>query len=337
MNEIDIQVADWQSTEAIRHIRHAVFVEEQKVPADLEWDADDPLATHFLMRIDNQAVGTARLLEDGHIGRVAILADWRGKGLGNQLMSYIMQYAKSLGMRHIELSAQTYARDFYLKLGFQPCSDEYMEAGIPHIAMAWDAPVADELPPIEFTSPGKFSIHNPPAEARAERVFDLPFQLGEQRDLIDLTEQNANEHLCWLITQARRQVTIYAADQAIWLFNRRDVLDCMEQLIARQPKSRVRILIQEASQAFLEGHSLLTLMHRFPSTIEIRRQHPERTRGPEVYMLVDDCGILMLPRALQREGFVRYNSPDQVKRWGSRFDELWSTSQSDSAIRRFML
>lgn len=336
MNEITVRVADWDSTDALRDIRRHVFIDEQQIPEALEWDADDALSTHFLMLSNAEPVGTARLLRDGHIGRVAIMPQWRGRGLGERLMRAIMVHAEALGMQTLQLSAQSYALDFYRRLGFTVCSDEYLEAGIAHYAMRRGAQAAD-LPAIDFVSPGRFSIHNPEEVAASPHLSDLPWKLGEHRELIEVDEHQLSDHLLCLLSQARRRVLIYAADQAVWLFNRRDVIGALEQLVARQPKARIRILLHDAGKTFLTGHTLLNLMHRFPSLLDIRKQHPERSKDQQVYMLVDDSGILMLPKALRREGFVRYNSPDQVRRWHGSFEDLWASSQSDSAIRRFLL
>ncbi|MFO7704961.1 MAG: GNAT family N-acetyltransferase [Halopseudomonas sp.] len=341
MNEIDVSVVDWLSSQALRDIRQQVFIAEQGVPAALEWDADDHSAVHFLLCAEGEALGTARLLDDGHIGRVAVLPAWRGKGLGERLMREVMAYAQAQGTSTLRLSAQVQAQPFYQRLGFVLDSEPYREAGILHVAMRWQAEALDvsdfELPPIEFDSPGTFRIHNPAEPSPIDRAIDLPYQLGNQSELIDVDDSKALDHLCLMLNQARRRIHIYAADQAVWLFNRRDVISRLEQLIARQPKCRIKVLLHEAGKPFLQGHSLLKLMHRFPSLLEIRKQHPEREKGPQVYLLADDCGLLMLPKAQQRQGFARYQSPDQVKRWSSHFDELWSTSQSDSAIRRFLL
>src|SRR5690606_28043988 len=107
-----IEVVDWHSCDSVRDIRRAVFIDEQRVPADEEWDADDTGAVHFLMSADGQPVGTARLLPDGHIGRVAIMRDWRGHGLGQALMLEVMKHARRVGIDALKLSAQTHALAF---------------------------------------------------------------------------------------------------------------------------------------------------------------------------------------------------------------------------------
>lgn len=137
MSEVRVRLADWDRDQAIREIRYSVFVEEQKVPVELEWDDEDAGATHFLMLLEQQAIGTARLLADGRIGRVAILADHRGKGFGRTLMLEVMQHARRMGMSQLTLSSQTHALEFYRRLGFETCSSVYMDAGIPHRDMVW--------------------------------------------------------------------------------------------------------------------------------------------------------------------------------------------------------
>lgn len=336
MAETGVQVVDWETCEALRTIRQAVFIDEQNIDPDLEWDADDHRAVHFLLTHHDVAAGTARLLPDGHIGRVAILGQFRGLGLGQVLMREVMVQAGTLGHRRLLLSAQTYALDFYRRLGYRTEGAEYLEAGIPHQAMVWEID-PDELPPIEFSSPGRFAIHNPAEEPRQRFADELPYRLGEGRDAIECSDSEAQLHACHMARQVRRRLVVYAADQAAWLFNHRDFIDSCEQLIATRPKAQIRILLQDVPQGFCLGHSLVKLAQRFPSACEIRRILPDLPREPQVYVLADDDGILMLPQRLKRTGFVRYESPDQVRRWAAHFQELWATSQSDPALRRFLL
>lgn len=145
MNDVEIRVAPWCSTNALRDIRHQVFIDEQQVPPELEWDAEDAHATHFLLIVEQHPVGTARLLADGHIGRVALLPAARGKGLGQQLMRAVIAHAQQQGMTRLMLSAQTHALGFYRQLGFVTCSDVYPEAGIPHQNMSWEPTSASDL------------------------------------------------------------------------------------------------------------------------------------------------------------------------------------------------
>lgn len=120
-------------------IRKAVFVEEQHVPFELEMDAYDASATHFLLR-DNSGtpLATARLVDKNgvaKIGRVAVVHTARGLGLGLALMQAILEAARREGFSEAVLDSQTYALPFYERLGFVAEGDEFDDAGIPHFRM----------------------------------------------------------------------------------------------------------------------------------------------------------------------------------------------------------
>ncbi|MFK0089950.1 GNAT family N-acetyltransferase [Pseudomonas sp. NPDC090755] len=136
MNKIRVRLADWHKDNAdIRRIREAVFIAEQSVPPELEWDADDNDAVHFLALEGDYPIGTARLLPDGQIGRVSVLKDWRGLKVGDALMQAVIDEAQHRDLKQQMLSAQVHATPFYERLGFKVVSEEFLEAGIPHVDM----------------------------------------------------------------------------------------------------------------------------------------------------------------------------------------------------------
>ena len=116
-------------------IRFAVFVDEQKVPSEIELDEHDPACLHVVARSEGRAVGTGRLLPDGHIGRMAVLKAWRGQGVGAAMLAVLIDAARARGDHEVALSAQTHALGFYRRFGFTNEGPEYIEAGIPHQAM----------------------------------------------------------------------------------------------------------------------------------------------------------------------------------------------------------
>ncbi|BAN48235.1 GNAT family N-acetyltransferase [Metapseudomonas resinovorans] len=136
MSEIHVRVADWQKDNAdLRRIREAVFIAEQSVAPELEWDTEDVDAVHFLAFERDYAIGTARLLPDGHIGRVSVLKDWRGLKVGDRLLQAAIAEAERRGLQRQMLSAQVHATAFYERHGFKVVSSEFLEAGIPHVDM----------------------------------------------------------------------------------------------------------------------------------------------------------------------------------------------------------
>ena len=127
---------DWRAAQAeAKRIRVTVFVEEQGVPAELEMDDNDAASLHALAYADGRAIGTGRLLPDGHIGRMAVLKEWRGRGAGRGLLRRLIDAARQRGHREVALSAQVHALEFYRAEGFEPEGAIYEEAGIPHQAM----------------------------------------------------------------------------------------------------------------------------------------------------------------------------------------------------------
>lgn len=122
--------------DAIARIREAVFVREQGVPLALEWDGKDGRAIHLLARdAAGQPIGTARLLPDGQIGRMAVLPAWRGRGVGTELLKESLVLAETRGIAAVFLNAQVQVRGFYERLGFVATGGVFSEAGIPHVRM----------------------------------------------------------------------------------------------------------------------------------------------------------------------------------------------------------
>ncbi|MCW5622566.1 MAG: GNAT family N-acetyltransferase [Burkholderiales bacterium] len=137
MPTFSVRMADWErDREALRAVREAVFVVEQGVPIELEWDEFDAVSTHVMAEdASGRAIGTGRLLPDGHIGRMAVLAPWRGHGIGAALLARLIERARDAGMDELRLHAQSHAVPFYARHGFACAGDEFIEAGIPHRLM----------------------------------------------------------------------------------------------------------------------------------------------------------------------------------------------------------
>lgn len=134
------RLVTWRASESqLRTIRTEVFIHEQHVPAELEWDGEDPHAIHALAAdLTGNPIGTARLLLHGelaHIGRMAVLPAWRGQGVGASLLQSLLDEAKKLGAGSVFLNAQTYAVPFYERFNFVREGVEFLDAGIPHYRM----------------------------------------------------------------------------------------------------------------------------------------------------------------------------------------------------------
>lgn len=132
-----IELMDWEHARVrASRIRRTVFVKEQHVPSDMELDELDPQCVHALAFCGaGVPVATGRLLPDGHIGRMAVLKEWRGRGIGGEILERLVAAARERGEREVALSAQTHALEFYRRHQFREEGKTYLDAGIPHRMM----------------------------------------------------------------------------------------------------------------------------------------------------------------------------------------------------------
>lgn len=132
-----VKLVDWVDAEPlIRPVRETVFIHEQAVPEELEWDGLDPQCAHVLAWNDQgDAIGTARMQANGTIGRMAVLKDWRGRGAGRALLEALLDCAVRQELTRVTLSAQTHAIGFYERAGFHVVGELFIDAGIPHRKM----------------------------------------------------------------------------------------------------------------------------------------------------------------------------------------------------------
>lgn len=132
-----VRIADWErEREAMRAIRTPVFIVEQQVPQQVEWDEMDHLCVHALaLDADGTPVGTGRLAPDGKIGRMAVLPEWRERGVGTAVLEFLLACARERGLKEVHLHAQSHATEFYVRHGFEAFDEEFPEADIPHRRM----------------------------------------------------------------------------------------------------------------------------------------------------------------------------------------------------------
>jgi predicted GNAT family N-acyltransferase len=122
--------------ERLRAVRRAVFVIEQHVREEEEWDAADSQCSHVLvLSSENVPIGTGRIDPKGKIGRMAVLAQWRGHDIGKRILERLLGMARERGFAHVYLNAQITAQGFYERFGFVPVGETFLEANILHVRM----------------------------------------------------------------------------------------------------------------------------------------------------------------------------------------------------------
>ncbi len=136
-NPYTVHLITWHDGEPLlRAIREKVFMQEQGVSAELEWDGQDDKCHHALALTTNgEAIGCGRITPDGHIGRVAVLPEWRMKHIATAILELLVDYARTQSYPQVELNAQVQALPVYKKFGFEVEGEEFMDANIPHRKM----------------------------------------------------------------------------------------------------------------------------------------------------------------------------------------------------------
>eukprot|EP00244_Chara_vulgaris_P002126 TRINITY_DN135_c0_g2_i2.p2 TRINITY_DN135_c0_g2~~TRINITY_DN135_c0_g2_i2.p2 ORF type:complete len:167 (-),score=28.89 TRINITY_DN135_c0_g2_i2:250-750(-) len=133
-----VRLATWpQDSDPLRKVRTEVFIIEQHVAPEEEWEEEvDECCVHVLARDDlHRPIGTGRLLPNGKIGRMAVVKPWRGRGVGTAILELLMNEARTRGDVEVKVMAQTHAIPFYEKFGFVAYGQEFLDANIPHYSM----------------------------------------------------------------------------------------------------------------------------------------------------------------------------------------------------------
>ena len=322
-----IRKYNWHSAPPqIRGIRQRVFVKEQKVPEELEWDLTDQSAEHFLVVVDgNIAAATARLYgipgATGFIGRMAVLPQFRGQQIGQALLQHLI----CQGAAHysqLQLSAQQHAVEFYQRAGFHLCSDQYDDAGIAHFDMRCLAPsvLAEELAA-------------EPAEKRPG-IRKFPMNLGDDsRSWLFERQQQLVELMHSLAGQARQRLWLYDNTLDFDLYGQPCFCELVSQMARRHRLSDVRLLIQDDKALTQRQHGLAELMRRLPSRIELRLLSDTTPPEKEPFMLADRQGVIYRHEFGGSQGFANFADGGRVKRLEERFLQMWNTSQRSAELR----
>lgn len=297
---MEIRPADWPRDEALlASIRRRVFIEEQNVPEALEWDGEDAAALHWLAYQNGEAVGTVRLLRDGHIGRMAVLAQGRGHGVGAALLAAALAGAEACGQREVYLHAQTHALGFYERQGFIAEGPEFLDAGILHRTMRKLLRRERQL----GHDHGRFSARDPAAVA------------------LDLARQ------------CQRQLRILSNSLEPEFYDHPEFAAAVSALARRSRHTEIRLLIVDGRPLARRGHALLDLHRRLPSAIGLRRVTCESADIVENYLIADDRGLLCLALREPEQAWADYNNRPLAEDYAERFDQLWHRAEADPELR----
>lgn len=311
-SDFSIEIADYErDLPHLRAVRDRVFVQEQQVPVAIELDALDPLCRHVVAKdLQGHPIGTGRLTPQRSIGRLAVLPDWRGRGVGEAMLQTLVDLARSLGYPQIELHSQKSAIGFYERYAFEAVGDEYLEAGIVHQTMRRSL---DPFPEVERAPPAAA------AEAREIMLESLP-----------QTTQLALD----IVSTARRNLWLYTRDLDKLLFGTSTMLDALKRFAIQSRGGELRILLQSPRAPLSEGHPLIPLAHRLSSCIRFRvPQEEQDLQYPAAFLLNDRAGYLLRPLGNRFEGNGNLHAPGRHRQLREYFEQVWERSLPDPELR----
>jgi len=327
--EIHVIKADWQTHRTeLQQIREVVFIDEQQVPRDIEWDGEDDTSTHFLaVNQLGQYVGCARLLPSGQIGRMAVLQEHRGTGIGARLLEAAIEEGKAQGFNRLYLHAQRYAEDFYRKGGFLPYGEPFDEAGIAHIAMELKLPVAFD---------GSTADSRTRPAIRPQPVRPALQQPVSQAHTFDGYTQ-CSEELLRIIHSAQRRLLILSPYLDHELFDRQTVADAISALARSAPKVEIRILIFDSKPLVDRGHRLMDLARRLDGKIKIRVLSERADSQSSAFVCADLDAYWLLPSYDLHAGVADTGNPVTCRRLAETFETAWTKSRDDTGLRTLKL
>lgn len=299
-----MRTANWATdAAALEAVRNEVFVLEQRVPKDIEWDGQDAGALHVIAETAGEAVACGRLLASGRIGRIAVLPAYRRQGIGALVLRALVGEAQRRGDRQVHLHAQSAAQRFYRQEGFEPRGELFEEAGIEHIDMLRVLDFRDWSEEIKHAS------------------YPSPL----------------DQLVIALARGARRDLAILSPVLDAQLFESPDLLNAVRRLIRSEQHARVRILVSDARELVRQGRGLINLARRAPSKVMFRtlKEHPDWSG--DTLVLRDRGGVLGYSGDGRVPGFFRPADRASCASALDRFEDLWKAGVDSPEFRNLSL
>lgn len=319
-----IEAGWFEYKDDLQLIRKVVFIDEQDVPKDLEWDGLDEDATHFLaLNSAGQKLGCARLLPSGQIGRMAVYKEFRDQGIGLLLLNAAVDNARAKGFDRVFLHAQAYAEEFYRRGGFLPHGELFAEAGIDHIAMEMKLPLAStgsNEPGLNKTANKKT---HPPSTNIVRESEATSFSNYEQ----------AINGLQAVIQSAQREVSIFSPLLDHGLFDLPETISALSNFARSAARCRVEIILQDSKLAVERGHRLIDLTRRLDQKMSIKRLGEPFDEQTSSFVLADRSAYWMLPSYEEYNGVWYLNAAVNNQRLRDVFSQAWQKSREDPELR----
>lgn len=314
LQDFHVELASWANAaqrESLRDLRHEVFVLGQDVPEAREQDGQDDACQHVLARdAAGVAIGCGRIDAHDKIGRMAVRAPWRGRGVGAALLRELIAVAHARGADRVQLAAQVSALGFYQRAGFTVCGEEFMDAGMPHRMM-------------------QLALDTSPRPAAPHRDHGaLP--IGNRVQLAAARLQ--------LLTDAKHQLIIHVPVLELGMYANDEETTELRRVASSGRAASIRILLHDPAAALVNDHPLVGLAQRLSSAFEIRVPvDPVDLAWLGACVLNDTGGYLYLPDAGRPSGRGARDDRRAQVPLRQYFNEVWERAEPATMLQSLHL
>lgn len=281
----------------VKMLRKTVFINEQGVTIDEEWDDADhhPETLHFCAYQKGTALGCGRVspAESGQkIGRLAVLKANRQQGIGTRLLRHMLIHCFGYGASPITLHSQTHAVGWYTAFGFKPIGSVFLEAGIEHQKMI-------------FQQHQALSAIYQDSVVRTTHI------------------KQARAHILNLLHECKHTISIISHDLQSPVFQCTAFCTYASEVARRDRNSRVRILVKEPRLLSKGDHPLVLLSRRLPTKVELKIIDTERSEFVSSFINADNEGLAFLENELKGTGFVNFSARAELRQLMVDFEDIW--------------
>lgn len=310
-SDFTVRLAEWKRDQrSLRAVRTRVFVEEQSVPESEEWDGLDPMCVHAVAEAPKEGIiATGRLHPTGKIGRMAVLAPWRGRGVGAAILQRLIEEASRRNLDSVYLHGQVPVLGFYARFGFVAEGLEFDEAGIPHRRMRLRAPRGSAGTPAEVTG--------------TRRVVTGKIEFADA--------------VAEVAALASRSLAIFTPDLEHGVYDTSHFLEAVKRLVLSRSHARIRVLISDPGRIQHSLNRFLYVGRRLSTFIEFRHLTDAFQDRSDAFMIADGSALVYRGSSERWHGIADTCEPRMARRYLAQFDEMWQRSQPANEIRELKL
>tara|TARA_R110002072_G_scaffold7773_2_gene41476 strand:- start:9090 stop:10571 length:1482 start_codon:yes stop_codon:yes gene_type:complete len=328
LRDYDTAEVSWTSgRKLIRSLRKSVLVSELGFASDLIEDAGDELNIHFRTQLNKQTIGVVRLDLEGNISRLAVDSDFRGRGVGQALVEAAIAKAQRFGLMSVQIEAFSALDGFVRQAGFESDGAPFDVQGREHQRYSKQIEYAEPLIPERISQQGD------PYDSG-----NSGYKLGETAAFLLLRrEEEFRRIIIAMCGQARQSIQLLSPMLDHKLFDNVELYEIFSALARRNKYTKIEILLYDSHRVVKNGHALLEIARRLPSSIGIRIVHPELRHTNYEFVLVDGAGVIYRQDYENYEGSANFKDITECNRLRRQFRAAWESGLQDPNLRQIKI